>query len=55
MPSGSKCWQVLENLDTLGEIVGMYLENLDMLREFLGCIEGSSELRAYDKPGSMRG
>ena len=27
----------------------------DMLREFLGCIEGRSELRAYDKPGSMRG
>ena len=27
----------------------------DMLREFLGCIEGSSELRAYDKPRSMRG
>ena len=27
----------------------------DMLREFLGCIEGSSELRAYDNPGSMRG
>ena len=25
----------------------------DMLRGFLGCIEG--ELRAYDKPGTMRG